>query len=91
MKVQADDQMLVWVDGKLAYRHDHQQPVTRAAYAVPVILEEGVHRVRIRVNQLQGRWQASLRFRTEDDGISGIIGLPASAVTQAVDAPPGEW
>jgi hypothetical protein len=78
MKLQSDDQLLIWVDGKPIYRYDGERPVTRAGFKVPLYLEEGVHRLRIRVNQMEGRWQASLRIRTEDDDVSGVVGLPVT-------------
>ena len=81
MKVQADDQMLLWINGELVYRHDYQRPVTRAAFAEPILLEAGVHRVRFRVNQFDGKWQASLRFRTEADTLSDIVGRPVALST----------
>ena len=75
-KIQADDQMLLWLDGKQIYRHDYEAPVTRAAYRIKVHLEKGDHRLRMRVNQISDRWQASLRIRTENDGLSDVVGLP---------------
>jgi len=78
LKVQADDQMLLWLDGKEIYRHDHMRPVTRAAYRRRVHLRAGERRIRIRVNQNEGRWQASLRIRTQEDDLSGVTGLPLS-------------
>ncbi|MDP6112522.1 MAG: PA14 domain-containing protein [Planctomycetota bacterium] len=76
LKVQADDQMLLWIDGALIYRHDHTRPVTRAGYKHNVSLTAGEHKIRIRVNQEEGRWQASLRIRTADDDLSDVTGLP---------------
>ena len=76
LKVQADDQMLLWLDGKEIYRHDHKRPVTRASYREKVHLTAGDHRLRIRVNQEEGRWQASVRIRTSDDALSDVVGLP---------------
>lgn len=40
------------------------------------MLAEGEHRLRMRVNQTEGRWQASLRIRTQDDGLSEVEGVP---------------
>ncbi|GMV82632.1 MAG: hypothetical protein AMXMBFR7_38160 [Planctomycetota bacterium] len=74
-KVQADDQMLLWLDGREIYRHDHTRPVTRAAYTFKLALEAGEHRLRMRVNQQEGRWQASLRIRTPDDDLSTVSGI----------------
>ncbi len=80
-KIQSDDQMLLWIDGTLVYRHDSRAPVTRSVKRLKHTLEKGRHRVRIRVNQWRhssygdGRWQASLRFRTADDDLSKVTGL----------------
>ena len=68
--------MLLWLDGKETYRHDHKRPVTRASYRVKVHLTAGEHRLRVRVNQEEGRWQASLRIRNSDDALSDVVGLP---------------
>ncbi len=82
LKIQSDDQMLLWIDGKEVYRHNRQSPVTRSVQRLKLRLEKGPHRVRIRVNnrafekQGDGRWQASLRFRTRDDLLSDVRGLP---------------
>lgn len=81
LKMQSDDQMILWIDGKLVYRHDIALPVTRSVKRLKHPLEQGHHRVRIRVNQLghssfgDGRWQASLRFRAADDDLSNVTGL----------------
>jgi len=80
LKIQSDDQMLLWVDGKLVYRHDRNAPVTRSVKRLKLRLEKGERRVRMRVNQRRftsygdGRWQASLRFRTPDDDLSDVRG-----------------
>ena len=80
LKIQSDDQMLLWIDGRLVLRHDNQAPVTRSVARPVVKLEEGDHTVRMRVNNREftsyadGRWQASIRFRTTDDLLSGITG-----------------
>ena len=76
----ASDQMLLWIDGKLVCRHDYEAPVTRSVKRLRLELAQGEHRVRIRVNQGafteygDGRWQASLRFRTLDDELSDVRG-----------------
>jgi hypothetical protein len=80
LKIQSDDQMLLWIDGKLVYRHDTEAPVTRSVKRLELKLEAGERRVRMRVNQRafteygDGRWQASLRFRTSDDELSDVRG-----------------
>jgi len=80
LKVQSDDQMLLWIDDRLVLRHDLQAPVTRSVARPVVRIEKGDHDVRMRVNNREftsyadGRWQASIRFRTEDDRLSNITG-----------------
>ena len=74
-KLQSDDQMLLWIDGKLAYRNDQRSPVTRNAHMVPIQLEAGEHSLRMRINQQDGPWQASLRIRTRADELSDVQGV----------------
>jgi hypothetical protein len=80
LKIQSDDQMLLWIDGRLILRHDINAPVTRSAARPVVRLEKGDHDVRMRVNNggftdhADGRWQATLRFRTTDDRLTDITG-----------------
>lgn len=81
MKVASDDQMRLWCDGRLIYRCDTIMPVTRSAERRAIRLEEGRHRLRMRVNNARswdyadGTWQAVLRFRTVDDDLSDVTGL----------------
>lgn len=74
-KIQSDDQMILWIDGKEVFRHQDTQPVTRGGRREVLQLEGGEHRVRFRLNQYEGRWQAAIRIRNEDDTLSEIIGL----------------
>ncbi|MBN1809318.1 MAG: hypothetical protein JW909_09650 [Planctomycetes bacterium] len=82
-KVQGDDQTIVWLDGKQVFRHDFQRPVTRASFKFTQYLDQGVHRLRMRVNQYEGRWQASIRIRTEEDDVCSVAGVE-------LEAPPAE-
>ncbi len=77
-KIQSDDQIILWLDGKEICRHDEcaWRPVTRTAISLAVELSAGEHRIRMRVNQVEGRWQACLRIRTKDDRLSDVTGLP---------------
>jgi len=81
-KIQSDDQLILWLDGKEVARNNGEGPVTRSAIRPPLPLEAGEHRLRMRVNQRpfssygDGRWQASLRIRTTDDDLSDVTGLP---------------
>jgi hypothetical protein len=82
LKIQSDDKMLLWLDGKEVYYHDQVAPVTRSIVRLPVVWEAGRHTLRMRVNQVSfsewgdGRWQASLRVRTPEDRLSDVIGAP---------------
>jgi hypothetical protein len=75
IKVQSDDQMLLWLDGREILRWDGREPVTRTAVRLRGELSAGEHRIRMRVNQFEGRWQACLRIRTEADGLSRVTGI----------------
>jgi len=79
--LQSDDQMELWIDGKLACEFDEDsfRPVTRSARRVKIPMLAGEHRLRMRVNQTEGRWQAALRIRTKDDDVSNVVGLPRPA------------
>lgn len=80
IKLQSDDKMLLWLDGKEIHFQDEVAPVTRSVMRLPVLWEAGRHTLRMRVNQVtfsewgDGRWQASLRVRTPDDKLSDVIG-----------------
>ena len=74
-KVMADDQMILWLDGEEIYRINDVLPVTRSARSFQHELKAGEHRIRMRINQTEGPWQAFLRIRTEDDAASEILGL----------------
>jgi hypothetical protein len=74
-KVMADDQMVLWVDGEEVFRINDVLPVTRSARSFQHELKAGTHRIRMRINQTEGPWQAYLRIRTEDDATSDIVGL----------------
>ncbi len=79
-KLQSDDQMLLWLDGRQIYRHDQSAPVTRSVARPMIRLEAGDHTLKMRVNQQgmsnwqDGRWQASLRIRTPADTLSHVTG-----------------
>lgn len=81
LKLQSDDQMRLWLDGREAGRIDTKRPTTRNALRLPLRMARGRHEVLMRVNQQGetpklhgGWWQASLRFRTSDDRLCGITG-----------------
>jgi hypothetical protein len=78
--LQTDDEMLLWIDDRLVYRYneDEDKPVTRSAERHRIHLTAGEHRIRMRVNQTEDRWQAAMRIRTKEDDLSDVTGLPAS-------------
>ncbi len=78
-KVMADDQMMLWLDGEEIYRIDDVLPVTRSARSFMHELKAGEHRIRMRINQTEGPWQAYLRIRTAEDDTSDVLGLEAES------------
>ncbi len=84
--VQADDEILVWIDGKQVYGLDTHTPVTRSARKVKIHLSAGDHRVRMRVNQQTAYWQAALRIRAADESLSDVTGLEAATAPVAQPA-----
>jgi hypothetical protein len=75
IKVMADDQMVLWLDGEEIFRIDDRLPVTRSARSFVHQLSAGEHHLRMRVNQTDGPWQAYLRIRTHDDDTSDVVGM----------------
>jgi hypothetical protein len=76
-KLQSDDQMILWLDEKEIFRQPEVKPVTRNAAWEKVELSAGEHRLRMRVNQYYGRWQATLIIRGETDDITpDVVGAP---------------
>ena len=75
IKVMADDQMRLWIDGEDVFRIDDIPPVTRSARSFNYHLEAGEHRIRMRINQQEGPWQAFLRIRTADDDAADVVGV----------------
>lgn len=85
-KLQSDDQMRLWIDGREVMRNEQTGPVTRSVARPVLPLAAGPHELLMRINQAgesrwqDGRWQASLRIRTPDDTLSDVIGLPDDEV-----------
>ena len=48
----------------------------RSAAEFKVALKKGRNRVLFRLNQKDAQWQAAIRFRTTDDKLPGIKGIP---------------
>lgn len=81
-KLQSDDQMRLWLDGRELCHIDNNRPLTRNILRHTALIEAGRHALLLRINQtghtekLRGSyWQASVRIRTHDDHLSGIIGV----------------
>jgi len=77
IKVMADDQMVLWMDGEEIFRIDDRLPVTRSARSFVYKITAGEHHFRMRINQTDGPWQAFMRIRTEDDDTTDVLGLDA--------------
>jgi hypothetical protein len=86
-KVASDDQMTLWIDGKKTFQINDKLPVTRSARTFTQKLEAGDHRIRMRVNQTDARWQASLRIRTHDDDVADVTGLDYATESSASSKP----
>jgi len=86
LKLQSDDQMRLWIDGREVCRIDTGRPVTRNQLREKVSLEKGEHELVMRVNNDRmtaklegGPWQASLRIRTAEDRLSEVVGAAPAA------------
>lgn len=88
LKAQGDDHLVVWINGEkaAAIEHTHETAIRSAAH-FPVTLKTGRNRVLFRLNQISGQWQAGIRFRTADDQVADIVGVPY-AQQQGVRAVP---
>lgn len=77
LKAQGDDHLVVWINGKqeASIMHTHET-VIRSATHFKVPLQAGRNRVLFRLNQFSGQWQAGIRFRTADDQVADILGVP---------------
>jgi hypothetical protein len=76
LKAQGDDDLVVWVNGSEVVAISEKGPPIRTAREVPVRLEAGRNRVLFRLGQKSGKWQAAIRFRTLDDQIADVEGIP---------------
>ncbi len=77
LKAQGDDNLVVWINGaKVASIVRTHETVIRSAAHFPVRLQAGRNRVLFRLNQVSGQWQAGIRFRTSDDRVADILGVP---------------
>ena len=78
LKVQGDDNIVVWVNGARVIRITEKGPSIRTAREVKISLKKGRNRILFRLNQRQNQWQASIRIRTKDDKVANIKGIPFS-------------
>ncbi len=77
LKAQGDDHLVVWVNGtKVASIMRPHATAIRSASHVRVPLQAGRNRVLFRLNQFDSQWQAGIRFRTADDTVADILGVP---------------
>lgn len=78
LKLQADDNIVVWVNGEKVAMITEKGPPIRTAKEVKVALKQGKNRILFRLNQKTAQWQAGVRIRTEKYGIAkGVQGKPA--------------
>lgn len=74
LKVQSDDNIVVWVNGKRVAEITEKGPPIRTAKEEKVPLDKGINRLLFRLNQHESQWQASIRLRTEDDKLAAVRG-----------------
>lgn len=83
LKIQADDQLILWLDGKEIFRHEEIMPVTRGIDRHELHLDAGVHTFRFRLNQYEGPWQTYFMVRSQDDDLCDVTSLPLEKVPAA--------
>ncbi|MBA4388623.1 MAG: hypothetical protein C0404_11630 [Verrucomicrobia bacterium] len=89
LKAAGDDNIVVWINGtKVATIAHKKETVIRSAAEFKVQLNEGRNRILFRLNQIDGQWQACIRFRTADDKVADITGVPFSQQSARLHAPP---
>lgn len=89
LKAQGDDHLVVWINGtKVATIAHTRETAIRSAAEFKVPLNAGRNRVLFRLNQLDGQWQAGIRFRTADDKVADITGVPFAQQSLVRRAPP---
>jgi hypothetical protein len=95
LKAQGDDNLVVWINGaKVASIGRQKETVIRSAAEIRVPLNAGRNKILFRLNQISGQWQAGIRFRTADDKVADIVGVPfarqsASLDPRSPEIPPG--
>lgn len=81
LKVQGDDHLIVWLNGKKVVTvAEEGATAIRSARDVPVTLAPGRQQLLLRLNQTSGQWQASCRVRRADGQVPATLrGVPAAA------------
>ena len=80
MKTQSDDDLVVWINGERVITEAHTKyTAIRSAAEHLVPLRGGANHVLFRLNQRSGQWQGAVRFRTKDDQVADIVGVPVHA------------
>jgi hypothetical protein len=90
VKLQGDDDVILWIDGQEVGRIVERGPPIRTAREFRTQLGKGHHQVLVRLGQQTGQWQLGLRFRDLEQGVVGIEGravkLPNSASGPSAEA-----
>ncbi len=68
MELGSDDQVKLWINGKLAHKNDDMRPCKPGQDKKVLQLKEGWNDVLMKVTQGGGEWAACLRFRTPQGG-----------------------
>ena len=83
LKVQGDDNIVVWINGARVIRITDKGPPIRTAREVAISLVEGRNRILFRLNQKKGQWLAGIRIRAAGDKVTDARGI--SFDEQSVD------
>ncbi len=76
LKVQGDDNIVVWLNGREVAEITKKGPPIRTAREVRVSLKKGRNVILFRLNQKKAQWQAAIRVRTINDGVADVTGVP---------------
>jgi hypothetical protein len=78
LKVQGDDNIIVWINGIKIITIAEKGPPIRTARGQKIRLNKGRNRILFRLNQKKDQWQAGIRIRKEDDSVGNVKGIPFS-------------
>ena len=88
LKAQGDDHLVVWINGAHVLTiAEKKVTAIRSATERIVTLDRGRNTVLFRLNQGTGQWQAAIRFRTKDDQVAAVRGIPFEKQAVAVAEP----